>query len=276
MNKIKTTLAILSLLGTGSIAQALEAPFTCSHGDSFRTIYVTVESTSEGIFKATILEKDKFTYSIPGEPLPVIAEYHDVVHNQHMDLYLTHDGQFSLLLGDASPQPHLHAGNLDMDLTSCNAGSDTTMAHISFPTKKASSISTFVLSSFRSCSPAEEQRGCHTEGGYNGLPYCDCSGSGNATAAFLGTQSETTADQRQVEGVGEIGGPDEPLFGAFGTCSSPDHIGYVYFAKNAAAVDADKKCTPLKATKISEFVISEGCKENLKTAIATALFECRD
>lgn len=92
---------------------------TCSHENLFRTIYVTVQPTThDGIFRAIITEKDKFTYSIPGEPLPIIAEYDKVFHNQHIDLYTSNDSQFSLLLGDGS-QPHLRAraGYLDMDVS---------------------------------------------------------------------------------------------------------------------------------------------------------------
>ncbi len=120
MNSVKNVIMVAVLMGIGLTARASESTISCSHEGSFRTIYVTVQPTKvDGIFRATISELPKFTYSIPGDPLPVLAEYNQVFHNQHMDLYRTTDGQFILRVGE-SPVVHLTAGELDMDMDSCS------------------------------------------------------------------------------------------------------------------------------------------------------------
>jgi hypothetical protein len=115
MKLLCMVLASTILLVSGTGASASDETVSCYNKNAFRTIYVSLEPTiHDGIFRAIITEDAKFTYSNPGDPLPVLAEFDDVTHNQHMDLY-TAEG-FSLLLGDASPA-RMRVGNLTLDVS---------------------------------------------------------------------------------------------------------------------------------------------------------------
>jgi len=120
MKIFKKAITAMLLVTGGSVAHAADVPFTCAHEGRYLSVYVTIQSTgADGVFRAVITEKNKLTHDFPGDPLPVIAEYDHVYHNQHVDFYTTNDGQFSLRLGDGL-QPHLHSGDLDLDLNSCS------------------------------------------------------------------------------------------------------------------------------------------------------------
>lgn len=125
MLNTKNAIFLICLIGSVPFAQASEGDFTCQHEGPLRTIYVTVQPIElqggrpYGVFQATISEKDKFTYSIPGEPLPVLAKY-DKVYFSYLNVYYTPDGQFRLFVGEDGVPSHLRAGILDMDLPSCS------------------------------------------------------------------------------------------------------------------------------------------------------------
>jgi len=58
------------------------------------------------------------------------------------------------------------------------------------------------------------------------------------------------------------------------TCAEPSQISYVGMVKTNADISASSRCSPLQATRISDYEVFSECLNDFNTTVARAIYRC--
>jgi hypothetical protein len=95
-------------------ATASEKDINCS-SKGFPQLYIFLEPSAQdsSFYNAEITGFTSPTYSIPGEPMPVLGEYEMVTYDRGTGSYRSNDGRFELAIGNPS---HLFTRAFNMNV----------------------------------------------------------------------------------------------------------------------------------------------------------------